>query len=208
MPNGAAVFKSLSLVVGAALASGVWMLAASPAEARRAAMAPSCCAAVVDLNVVLESLEERKNLEKELQNFIATKEKELQDAQTKVQQAQEDLKILPERSADWFKKRDETAALMVQFRATTEVSRQIVEDKRKRMHLDLFSKIRDAAGRYAKQQGYSIVISSDATVEIPDQAPEREVQAAMVSRRVLFADANLDISQAVAQLMNNEFKAR
>lgn len=196
------------LALGLTLTAGVWNLATSPAQANRTASAPGCCVATVDLNVILENLDERKTLESELQSFIATKEKELQDMQKKAQQAQDDLKILPERSKDWFAKRDEVAALAVQFRAAQEVGRQIVEDKRKRMHLDLFSKITEASGRYAKREGFAVVLSSDSKVEIPEQAPERDVQAAMVSRRVMHAEESNDISMGVAQMLNNEFKAR
>jgi Skp family chaperone for outer membrane proteins len=208
MRNRARGWNWTFLALGVTLSAGVWTLATNPAQANRAATAPGCCVATLDLNVVIESLEERKTLETELQSFIGAKEKELQDMQKKAQQAQDDLKILPEKSKDWFAKRDEVAALAVQFRAAQEVGRQIVEDKRKRMHLDLFSKITDAATRYAQREGFALVISSDSKVEIPDQAPERDVQAAMVNRRVLHAEASNDISAGVAQMLNNEFKAR
>ena len=177
-------------------------------NANRAAMAPSCCVGALDLNRVLEVLDERKALEAELQTFISAKENEIKDLQTKAQQAQDDLKILPEKSKDWFAKRDEVATLAAQFRTAQEVARAVVEEKRKRMHLDLFNKIRDAAKRYAQREGFMIVIADDSAVEIPDQAPERDVQGAMVSRRLMYADASSDISQGVGQMMNNEYKAR
>ena len=196
------------LGVGIAVAGALWWNATPAANANRAAMAPSCCVGALDLNRVLEVLDERKALEAELQTFISAKENEIKDLQTKAQQAQDDLKILPEKSKDWFAKRDEVATLAAQFRTAQEVARAVVEEKRKRMHLDLFNKIRDAAKRYAQREGFMIVIADDSAVEIPDQAPERDVQGAMVSRRLMYADASSDISQGVGQMMNNEYKAR
>lgn len=189
-------------------AAGVWRMGSSPALADRAALAPPCCVGVLNLNTVLEALDERKTLESELQEFISKQETNLKDMQAKVQQAEADLKILPEKSKDWFKKRDETALLAARFRAEQEVAKALVEDQRKRMHLSLFTKINEAAARYAKTQGFAVVITDDSGIDLPAELPEQQLQGAMVNRRVTFADPSLDISQGVSQMMNNEFKAR
>jgi len=189
-----------------AVAGGLWRAGSSAAYANRAA--PACCVAVIDLNMVLTSMDERKAREQELQDYIATLESPLRDMQAKVGQGQDDLKILPEKSPDWYTKREETAKLAMRLRAEGEVSKALVEDRRKQMHLALFAKINETAARYAKREGFQVIISNDSAVEIPQEAPENQVQAAMVGRRVIHADASVDISQAVAQMMNNEFKAR
>lgn len=190
------------------LALGLWRLGGQSAAAERPAAAPACCAATIDLNGVLEALEERKSREKELQAFIGELEKKVNDLGKLGQQAQDDLKVLPKGGKEWEKKRDELVELNFRFKFESEFSKAKAENRRKLMHLELFQKIKDAAAKYAKAQGVAIVISSDSEVDIPENAPENQVQAAIVSRRIIHADRSVDISDAVSLQMNNEFKAR
>lgn len=198
---------SLVVALGAG-AVGLWQLSAQPAAAQPKGAAPGCCVGVIDLNTVLESMEERKVRENELQDFIKTKQARLEDMKKQTQSAQSDLKVLPQRGKEWFSKRDEVAGLAISLRGEEELAKAQVEEKRKLMSLELFSKIKEAAARYASQQGYSVVISSDASVDIPDEMPEQQVQAAMVARRLMYANDGADISANVAQMLNNEFKAK
>lgn len=192
----------------AATAVALWSAGPRPAEAQRAAQTDKCCIAVLHLNGVLEVLEERKVREKELTDFINQQQKKLEDMRRLGQQAQDDLKILPERSRDWESKREEVVRLAMRLRGEEELAKALVEDKRKKMSLDLFRKIREAASQYGQREGFAIVLSSDSDVDIPIDAPEQQVQAAMVGRRVLYRADATDISAAVAQMMNTEFKAR
>lgn len=203
------VWRWCLIIVGAGIGVGLWHAGHPQAEARRSAMlAPACCVATIDLNVVLEALDERKVRETELQDFIRVRQAKLEEMKKKAQQAQDDLKILPEKSKDWIAKREEAASLALQLRAEEELAKALVEDKRKGLSLELFNKIKDGASKYAQKEGYALVISNDARAEIPEDAPEQQLQAALVARRVLHASDTADISQAVALQMNNEFKAR
>lgn len=187
---------------------GLLNLGTNQASARRPAAADKCCVATLDLNGVLSTLEEREVREKELQAFIQGLQTKLDELKKSAQQAQDDLKVLPERTKDWKNKREEAIRLAMRLEGEDKLAKALVEDERKKLSLDLFTKIKDAAGRFAQREGYVLVISNDSAVEIPIEAPEQQVQAAMVGRRVLYrADAS-DISQAVAQMMNTEFKAR
>lgn len=191
-----------------ALGLGVFLTGSKPAEARRLADSGTCCVATLDLNSVLENLEERKVRETELQALIAKYQEQLDEIKRLGQQAQDDLKILPEKSKDWEAKREEAVRLGMRLRGEEELAKALVEDKRKRLSLDLFNKINAAAAKYAQGNGFAVVINSDTRVEIPAEAPEQQVQAAMVGRRVFYRADATDISQAVAQAMNTEFQAR
>ncbi|MBL8746248.1 MAG: OmpH family outer membrane protein [Phycisphaerae bacterium] len=193
---------------GGLIGVGLLNLSLTPAEARRPAAADKCCVATLDLNGVLGTLDEREVREKELQAYIQTLQSKLDDLKKQAQQAQEDLKILPERTRDWKAKREEAIRLAMRLEGEDKLSKALVEDERKKLSLDLFTKIKDAAARFAQREGYLVVFSNDSGVEIPIEAPEQQVQAAMVGRRVLYRADGADISQAVSQMMNTEFKAR
>ncbi|MDX2115691.1 MAG: OmpH family outer membrane protein [Planctomycetota bacterium] len=189
-------------------AAAVFSLGGQQAEARRATLAPACCVATIDLNGVLEALEERKVREGELQEFIKTRTNKLDEIRKKMQAAQDDMKVLPEKTATWFSKREEAAGLALSLRGEEELAKALVEDKRKTLSLELFDKIKKAAAAYGGREGYLAVFSDDSMLEIPIEAPEAQVQNAMISRRVLYKAPGVDITQAVAQMMNNEFKAQ
>jgi Skp family chaperone for outer membrane proteins len=196
-----------SLVACAGLLGvGLFTLAQPAAQARRPA--PACCVAAVDLNGVLTTLDERTVRERELNEYIQTQTAKLENLKKQAEQAQADLKVLPERSKDWEAKREEAIRLAMSLEGEEKLAKALVEDKRKQMSIGLFNKIKDAATRFAQKEGYLFVINSDAGVEIPTDLPETQVQNAMVGRRLLYRAETTDISQAVAQMMNTEFKAR
>ena len=117
-------------------------------------------------------------------------------------------KVLPGGSPEGEAKAEEFVRLQMSLESETKLAKALIDNKQKKMHIDLFNKINDAARRYAEREGYQIVISSDADVRIPPTATEDQVQGAIVNRRVLFAAAPVEISAAVAQMMNNEYQAR
>jgi Skp family chaperone for outer membrane proteins len=191
----------------ALVGAGLLRATAPTADARRAAAAASPVA-TIDLNGVLSTLDERAVREKELQSLIQDQQKKLEDMQKALKQAQDDLKILPERSKEWDAKREDVIRQAMRLEGEEKLAKAIIEEKRKKLSLDLFGKIRDAAGRYAQREGLALVLNSDAAVEIPIDIPEAQAQSAMVGRRILFRADAADISQAVSQMMNTEFKAR
>lgn len=198
-----------SLVACASLIGvALFNLGQPTAEARRPPASDKCCPAVLDLNGVLTTLDERTVRERELNEYIQVQTTKLEALKKQAEQAQADLKVLPERSKDWETKREEAVILAINLEGAEKVAKGLVEDKRKRMSIDLFTKIKDAASRFAEKEGYAFVINSDFSVEIPPDMPEQQVQNAMVSRRLLYRAESTDISQAVAQMMNTEFKAR
>lgn len=200
------------LAVAALAAAGVWRAGSQQAQAERAAFGAPCCVGVLDLNSVLSNLAEREAREAELREFIQSKESKLEAIKKQGQQTQKELedmrKLLPPGSAEADSKAEEVVRLQMTLKAETELSQALVENKQKRMHLDLFNKINDAASRYAEREGFQIILSTDAGFRIPQAANEDQVQSAIVGRRVLHAAEPVNISTGVAQMMNNEFKAR
>lgn len=203
-----ALWRVCAVAVGVSLVLGVWRLGAQSASAERLELAASCCVATIDLNRVLESIDERAEREKELQSLVASLEGELKKLADRGKAAEEDLKILPQGTPEWRAKRDEAVMLAAELQAKREASQAIALDRQKRLQTDLFNKIREAAARYAEREGFMVVISSDSTAQIPENASEQQVQQAILGRRVIFASPANDISEGVARMMNTEFKGR
>ena len=200
------------LAVAALAVAGLWRAGSQQAQAERATLQTPCCVGVLDLNTVLSTLTERESRESELREFIQSKESKLDAIKKQGLQAQKELedmrKVLPVGSPEAEAKAEEAVRLQMTLKAESELAQALVENKQKKMHLELFTRINDAARRYAEREGLLIVLSSDAGFRIPPSATEEQTQSAIVGRRVLFAAEPVDISAGVAQMMNNEFKAR
>lgn len=183
-------------------------MASQPANANAMMAASPCCVGVIRLNEVLEKLEEKSVREAELKSFFENRESAVNALLDRVKSLREDLKLLPQDAPDRSAKREEYARLGAQAKVEADLSQVLAAEKKKLMELDLFNKIRAAASVVADRQGLLIVLNDDSQVEIPDTAEYREVQGAMVNRRVMFATQSVDISAEVANYMNNEFKAK
>ncbi len=210
-PRAGLAWRASALAAALLLGAGVWRLGGGgtqPAAAERLELAASCCVASLDLNKALEKLDERTEREKELQAFVTTLEAELKKLSDQGKQAEEDLKILPQGSPEWRNKRDEAVRLAARLQAEREASQAIALDRQKRLQVDLFAKIKDAAARFAEREGFMIVIADDSAQTIPDNANDQQVQAAILGRRLIFASPATDISEGVARMMNTEFKGR
>lgn len=197
--------------VGVIAATGLWRMGTQSAEAQRAAGGPCCCVATLDLPLVLQNLDERAERETELQGFIKERLDRIDQIKSRIEQLGADLQILPQNSSEWLDKREEILRAEVEQRNEENFLNLRGSETEARMKRDLFNKIRDAAARYAEREGIAIVVSNDSSVEIPEPlSPDltRQVEPAIVSRRVIHSSACADISEDVARMMNVEFQGR
>lgn len=197
-------------VIGLLALSGTlaWRMTATPANANNTAAAAPCCVGVIRLNDVLSQLDEKSVQETKLKAFFDEREQAVNALLERVKALREELKLLPTDAPDRPAKREEYARVGAQAKIEADLSQVLAAEKKKLMELDMFNKINDAAAVVAQRQGLSLVLNDDSKLEIPEDAEYREVQGAMINRRVLFAAGTVDISADVANYMNNEFKAK
>jgi Skp family chaperone for outer membrane proteins len=94
-----------------------------------------------------------------------------------------------------------------QFRLETEIAERTLAEHQKLMQLALFNKITEAVRAYADREGIDVVLTNDSGVEIPQDLSDQQFLAAVTGRRVVFASDAIDITEEVAQAMNNEYRA-
>lgn len=202
------LWRWATVSIGIALAMGLWRLGTQPAVAQRAAGGPCCCVGTLDLQRVLQNLDERAEREGELQSFIRERIARIKNIQERIEQLRADLDILPENGPEWRAKREEVLREDVSLRSEQDFLQLFGAEMEARMKRKLFIKIRDAASRYAEREGYAVVITDDSEVPIPQPvSPEltRQVEPAIVARRVIYSSACADLTDDVARMMNVEF---
>ena len=176
------------------------------ATANAITMAPPTTTSVISLRGALEKLDERVVREEELKSEIEKREKVIKDLQEELENLAALLDEMVPGSDERAEKLEEAVRLQVQIEFETNFANRMLGQQRTEMQLALFNKIREATKAYAAGEGWDIVLVTDHESEIPNGLAPNEVNGAILSRRVIHASPSVDITDEVAQRMNNEFK--
>jgi Skp family chaperone for outer membrane proteins len=196
---------ALCMAIGALGVGGVGAGMAYSAVARRAAP-PAAVVATFDLERVFNSLEERTARQMEFKTYADSLQKELTDLEGKLKDEQSKVDALPE-GPDKTKAR----AAFVEMRLNAEVKKKVaealLEQRGGQTFVDLYRKINAGVATLAKQNNYTIVLSSDEKAVIPDGASSQDIQRVMQLRRLYYVAPGHDVTDDLITLLNNEFKA-
>lgn len=204
----------MRLILSLAASLSVWACLVAPAAVVTLGGGTAVLAAggptrvgVIDLNKVLDLLDEKVERERQLEGFLKGLEDGVNTLAKQLKQARDELDILPKNGAAFVAKREEVLKLTARVQGEAQAAKILAEDKKKTMQIDLYEKIADSTRDFARRNGYDLILVDDSKEKIPADASPQQAQAAMINRRILFAGADIDVSEQVAQQMNNEFKA-
>lgn len=167
---------------------------------------PASHIAAIDIPRLIGDLDERAPREQQLQGFINNLNEELKARGEELETAAADMQLLVAGTSERRRKAEEVARMRVDMEVQGRWSEQLIDRRRAEVFADLFEKVRDAATKIAQQRGYDLVLSSDFEGDIPrDQ--EAQIRSVMSARRVLYVSPDIDITDDVVRLMNNEWHA-
>lgn len=184
-----------------ALCAVLW----APAASAQTGSAGAAEVVTVDVAAVFDKLDEKSAREAELDEFRQARLDELNSLQQRLQALTSELEVLPEGEPERDAKFEEAVRLQATLNFEEEFAQRRVAQKQQQLQLRLFNKIVDAVGRYAEREGHRLVIHDDSGVDIPENIPPQQFQTAIATRRVIFASPSIDITDAVAVMMNNEY---
>ena len=72
---------------------------------------------------------------------------------------------------------------------------------------DVYVKIQAAVAKLAQKGGYTLVLLDDRAITLPKTTTDREMNAAILSKQILFAANGLDVTDELVTMMNNEYQA-
>lgn len=176
------------------------------AVAQNASPPPIARVAIVDLSRIINDLDERTARQEQLKDFITSQNEKLKALGSQLDTAQTDIELLVAGTPDRRRKEEEVAWLRINLEYQKRWSEQLIDRRRAEVFADLFEKIRDATTKVAQQQGFDLVFSSDYEGDVPHNQ-EADIRAVMSTRRVLYASPDIDITEDVVRLMNNEWHA-
>ncbi len=163
--------------------------------------------AVIDVQKVFSSLEERTSVEAEINQTTEKAQKDGQQKQTELQGIQADLKLLNENSAEYKRKRELFDQKVIELNVWKQYSERKIESDKAIKIEGLYIKIIDAVAAEAEKSGYDLVLYKEDPTSL--RAQNTQQLTAMISlKKVLYAAKSLDITDMVAQKMNNNWNNR
>lgn len=189
-PRFAASPLATALVAAVALLCGAAVLAPRPAVV-----------ATVNLEKVFNTINLQATREAQLKGMVErmkAREAELENA---VKEVESELDSFEAGSKSAIEAQNRVQAAVGEFRAFVQFSRLKLEAEEAKFMRETYLAIREAAGRYAAENGIDLVLLDDSIPEFQSGTADRTVQQ-ISNRRVLFANGSLDISDALIAFMN------
>ncbi|MEL6329985.1 MAG: OmpH family outer membrane protein [Planctomycetota bacterium] len=165
--------------------------------------------AVVDVQALLDGLDQRVQLERELEQFIAQRQAQLDTARQAMEDARAEVELAAEASPERrdalrsFREAEMTA------RVRGEAFQTEIQIERGRIWSTLFAEISDAVAQVAQRDGWEIVFQDDSDLSLPEGIrAERDVIEYILRKKVIYAqDSRSNITADVRTFMNNRFNA-
>ncbi len=182
-----------------------------PAEANRTASVGPTVVATVDMQLVMNGLSERADLQVDLaanSQAIESEEKRRAEEIERLAKELEDVVDGSRRTS----LQDELDLKILQRMAWLRFTQQEIDIEKSLMLENLYRSMQSAAKELAEIEGIDIVIIDDSGQAfdlLPNSQLSREGQVAqqMTSRRVLYRDSAIDISEDLIIRMNNDYAA-
>ena len=187
------------------------LVVAWPAEANRTASMGPTVVATVDMQLVMGGLSERADL---MVDLAANGQTIGEEEKTRAEEIERLAKELEDVVDDQRRTslQDELDLKILQRMAWLRFTQQEIDIEKSLMLENLFRSMQSAAKELAEIEGIDLVIIDDAGQQfelLPNSQLTREGQVAqqMTSRRVLYRDSAIDISEELIIRMNNDYAA-
>lgn len=198
----------LSLVLLAALMgfATTWQ-----AEAKRAASMGPTVVATVNLNTVMDGLAERADLQAELAIEAQSIQAEQQQRTDELERLSNELEEIVDEGRR-TEMQDQFDLRMLQQMAWLRFTQQEIDVNKSLMMENIFRNMQKAAMELAQIEGIDLVLIEDSTMGfqvLANSQISREQQMAeqIASRRVLWRESTIDISDELIIRMNNDYAA-
>ncbi|MCC7147283.1 MAG: OmpH family outer membrane protein [Phycisphaeraceae bacterium] len=166
--------------------------------------------AVVDVSAVLNGLEEKVQIEADLQVEGQRLKDEEKARQEELRQLESDLKMLSPDNDGYAAKQQQFDQKRVELQAWSVYHTQRLSRDSASRVVALYKKLLETIKKSAQTSGYDLVLFKDQPLDriagLDNLKPEQAVEL-IQNRKVLFAADPFDITDQVRNLMNNEFAA-
>lgn len=161
--------------------------------------------AIVDIDRLSTEMEEFKVPREEFQTKQDTRREQLRAIQTRMNSVAEELELIPEGDQNArIDKLTEQAMLDSELATRQQIYQQAADLEQAQLFKRMYDRIQSGAKTIAERDGIDLVLVDDRVFAL--SATNRGAQRAMLeSKKVLYADSAVDITDELLTLLNNEF---
>ncbi len=198
--NTKTLAAAASLLIVASLAAA---LGAGIASSR---LAPTTVA-VLDIDRLSAEMDEFKVPSEEFQAKQNTRREDLRAIQARITSIAEELELIPDDDQDArINKLTDQVRLDSEFKALQQMYQQASDLEQAQLFKRMFDRIEAGAAQIAQRDGIDIVLVDD-RVFVLSETNRTAQSAALESKKVLFANDTVDITDELLTMLNNEFNA-
>ena len=158
----------------------------------------------LNLRILIDSLDERKALEKRLDDIESEVQIKLANRRARIDELDADLEDYVPGSAKFEEARNAwglEAMKYEAFREYSEAKRQYeTNDSYRRMYVH----IKKDCELFAKKHGLDLIILDDGSEEVSDSSSQ-SIKAEMKARKIIYGSEILDVTKPFADFMNSRF---
>jgi Skp family chaperone for outer membrane proteins len=196
-------------LLGAAVISGMALHSVAVPSVRVEVVSQPTRIAVVDIGRLMNSLEELKARNEAVQIRGAALADRLKQLESQIKDIEAELKDMIPR--DDVKRRGEKLAEQFELRATLEARakayQQLINLENGDILMDLYTKVQEAAGNFARREGFDMIFLDDRAIRLPRAGTNEEYNDIIQRKRIIYANDSLDITEALLTQMNNAYTA-
>ena len=196
--------KSKEIVMSLLIVAAIGLSGFIAAQAGHFVKGRPTATAVADVQLVFESLKEKMQIEADLKSQLEQLNQEEQIRKQKLQELKSDLEILAPDTPAYNEKQSSLEQKAIELQAWQGFQTQKLNRERGLQIERLYRKMLDAIGRLAKQNGYDLVMFKEKPANFRGAKPEA-LNTLIQVRKVLWAAEELDLTDQIIQMMNNEF---
>jgi len=195
----------LTRVLG--LIAALSLLAGPAAGLASAQSEQSTRIAIVDIQQVFNSLEEKTAIEADLRTRTQELQEKEEQRQKELQQLQSDLEILAKDSPAYKQKMEQLEMGAIELQAWRQFETKKLNRERALQIERLYNETLETIGSVAEENGYDLVLYQEQKPDFSGVKPE-QIGGAIASRKVLWASDALELTEQVITRMNNEYESR
>lgn len=192
-------------IIAGGLALGVATLARAPQVLAGGTQAANCCVATLDVVLVFNEFQRQKDLDEELKQKKAALEAEADRRRKAIDALQTTVAAMDPNDSMFPARRRELLSMQIDAKNWADLAQQEMEAEISFWTARVYQEIVAATETIAASRGIEIVLYRD------EFQPLRESQAVreqIRSRKVVWAGRNADLSQAVLDRLNSDYRAK
>ena len=180
------------------------VVAFAGAYAQNRMTAEPTAVAVVDLQKLLQSLDERTEREADVARQRERLQQQAEQKRSRIQQIRNELDMPKAGTPKFREKQTELEKAAIELNVWTQYQQQRVNRETGLMIEDLYRKCLDKVETTAKDMGYDMVFFKESSPDFNYENPQ-QLSTQIQVRKLLWSTDEIDITDAVAQRMNNAY---